>query len=237
MSVAPRTVAPATVGLPPHLRAALRLLLQALDYAEKCQRDPWDFAVEIAELRNTGLTTADLRLLFCQGYVEHVVERTKLGAKRRRFGKLDGLLFPDNSCFVLTDTGAGAARMLQAETILAVAEVPCYDGDLRELWLGRALIKRFRQPAPDQHTILSAFEELAWPPHLDDPLSPHHYGRDAKLRLRDAISRLNRHQQHPLLRFRGDGRGQGILWQLAAVRRASATSARQQRHSRATIDK
>jgi hypothetical protein len=200
--------------LPPQLRGALRLLLQALDHAEKCQRDPWDFAVEIAELRNTGLTIADLRMLFCREYVEHAVETTKLRAKRRLFGKLGGLLFPHNSCFVLTETGTRAARMLQAETIAAAAEVPSYDCELRELWLDGALVKRFRQPAPDQHTILSAFEETKWPLHLDDPLSPNHHGRDAKLRLRDAINRLNRHQQQPLLRFRGDGRGQGILWQV-----------------------
>src|SRR5262245_61781741 len=38
-------------------------------------------------------------------------------------------------------------------------------------------------------------------------------GRSSKLRLRDAIKRLNRHQQHKVIRFRGDGYGKGILWE------------------------
>ena len=94
----------------------------------------------------------------------------------------------------------------------AQARVPFYDQERRALWVGSRLVKRFKQPAPTQHTILSAFQELGWPARIDDPL-PRAAGQDPKLRLGEAIKRLNRHQQQRLIRFRADGTGTGILWE------------------------
>ena len=53
------------------LRAAFRILLQAWDYAEGCQRNAWDFAIEIHNLREHGLTNSDLRWLVCKGLAKH----------------------------------------------------------------------------------------------------------------------------------------------------------------------
>jgi hypothetical protein len=192
----------------PRLRCALGILLEAFDYAAESRRDPWDFAVEMGDLRAAGVRTAALRLLVCKGFVQHAVEKTKSGAKQRVFGKFGELRFPDNTCFILTEAGARVARLL-------LAEVPFYDHERRELRARGQLIKRFMHQAPDQHTILSSFQELGWPSHIDDPLSPKHTGQDAKLRLRDAINRLNRHQENKLVHFRGDGTGRGILWEFA----------------------
>ena len=60
---------------------------------------------------------------------------------------------------------------------------------------------------------MAAFQEEGWPAHLDDPLPPLHKGC-SKDRLRDAIRHLNANQKNRLIRFRGDGTGQGILWEL-----------------------
>jgi len=56
-----------------------------------------------------------------------------------------------------------------------------------------------------------AFEEARWARRIDDPLPP---GGDvaAKERLEFTIWRLNRHQENKLVRFFGDGSGEGICW-------------------------
>jgi len=64
--------------------------------------------------------------------------------------------------------------------------------------------------------ILTTFEEEKWPPKVDDPLPPH-AEIDAKQRLHDTIKSLNRGQKRKLIRFRGDGTGQGIRWELWQV--------------------
>jgi hypothetical protein len=93
-----------------------------------------------------------------------------------------------------------------------ISLLPGWNSVLRELHFGARLVKRFHEPADNQETILAAFEEEGWPLRIDDPLSPTP-AISAKRRLRDAIKNLNRHQIHRLIRFRGDGRGQGILWE------------------------
>ena len=205
----PRSANPAA----PHLRTALHLLLQAWDHARQSRRDVWNFAVEIADLRATGLARSDLRWLISMRYVQHAIEESPLGAERRVFGRVGTLVFRDRSCFVLTEEGARFARTLEAGASSDVAQAPFYDKDRRELRVGSRLVKAFRQPAPAQHTILSAFQELRWPARIDDPL-PREPDQEPKLRLREAIKRLNRHQQHRVIRFRADGEGKGILWEI-----------------------
>src|SRR5205807_30350 len=90
---------------------------------------------------------------------------------------------------------------------------PFYDRKRRKLWLGGRLVKRFKQRAPLQHGILSSFQKLGWPPQIADPLPAMHDRQQANLRLGDVIKRLNRYQENRLIRFRGDGTGQGILWE------------------------
>ncbi len=93
---------------------------------------------------------------------------------------------------------------------------PHWDAALRVLYVGSRVIKRYRVPSPTQEAILVAFEEEGWPQRIDDPLPPQP-GQDAKCRLHDAIKRLNRHHQHGLLRFFGDGTGEGVCWKPADV--------------------
>jgi hypothetical protein len=206
MRSSPDPLAGVSAAIRPGLRRALALLLEAFRSAAACQGDPWDFAVEIGELRFANVTKTILRLLVSKELAEHAIEKTQPHDKQRTFVKAEGVLLPEGSCFVLTEAGVRAARLL-------MKEIPFYDRERRQLWVRGRLIKSLKQHAPDQDTILSSFEELGWPPRIDDPLSPHHGGQDDKLRLRDAINRLNRHQRPHAIQFRGDGSGKGILWE------------------------
>src|SRR5262249_18025344 len=159
---------------PPGLGEALALLLKAHCYARELHRDTWDFAVEIAGLERTGLTHTDLRWLVCKGYVEHAAETTRNG--RRSFGAPGALTFCRRTCVVLTEAGAGVARAASrvcrsAGGDVAPGRTPFWDEARRELRFGACVVKRFRQPAPSQEAVLTAFAEEGWPPHIDDPLS------------------------------------------------------------------
>jgi hypothetical protein len=60
--------------------------------------------------------------------------------------------------------------------------------------------------------ILAAFQEEKWTARIDDPLPPVPE-QDSKRRLSDTITCLNRNQKHQLIRFHGDGTGEGIIWE------------------------
>jgi hypothetical protein len=90
---------------------------------------------------------------------------------------------------------------------------PCWNSLRRELCLGVKVVKRFRVPAHIQQLIICAFEEEGWPAHIDDPL-PRSRDIDPHARLHDAIQRLNGRQINHLLRFKGNGSGTGISWEL-----------------------
>ncbi len=216
-----------TVAVSRNMIAGLLQLLKAHAYARELERPGWDFAVEIGSLQATGLTSSDLRWLVCKGYVEHAVETTPAASETRSFQKACKLTFSAGSCFLLTDSGAEfvhtASRRVEADHAnngaspdgrgASYPPQPQWDPDRRVLRVGNKLVKQFRVPAQNQELILAALEELGWPPHIDDPLPPVH-DLDPKLRLRDAISRLNHNQKHPLIRFHGDGNGRGIQWEL-----------------------
>lgn len=86
--------------------------------------------------------------------------------------------------------------------------VPHWDAALRTLFVGDQVAKRFKQPAPNQIPILQAFEEEQWSSRIDDPLP----GAQRE-RLNDTISELNKNHETPsLIRFHGDGTGEGIIW-------------------------
>jgi hypothetical protein len=93
------------------------------------------------------------------------------------------------------------------------ALIPNWDPATRVLRVGKHIVKQYRVPASTQEAILAAFQEEGWPPHIDDPLPPVREGY-SKDRLRDAIRHLNSNQKNRLIRFRGDGTGEGVLWDL-----------------------
>lgn len=128
-------------------------------------------------------------------------------------GEVDEKTLPRTLCYAIERhrwPDVAANRPAAAGNDLPAA--PCLDPQLRELRLGRVLVKRLRQRSPNQERILSPFEEEGWPRRIDDPLPPDpRY--DPKERLHTTLKSLNRTQQHPLIRFHGDGTGQGIVWE------------------------
>jgi hypothetical protein len=204
------------------------LLLQAHDYALELGQDNWDMAVELEALRSARLTNSDLRWLLAKGYIDHAVEATGAEDSARHFRRSPLLRFSAPTCVILTRAGVSVARealssdqsnaavaqvsICQLPPVDELAERPKWDEQRRQLRVGRALVKEFKLPSPNQETVLMAFEEEGWPPRIDDPLPPVAQ-LDPRRRLHDTIKALNRKQKHCLIRFRGDGSGEGIRWE------------------------
>lgn len=216
--------------------AALEMLLESAAFAEDLGRDLWDFALEIETLRYGGIVHSDLRWLVCKGYLEKATEVLSSSQEVRCFERGGALVFTQASCFVITEAGklfvqqmsepiSGPAALEcsgsvnghawpQAMTAPAVANAlrPCWDRDRQELRLGSVVVKQFKVPARNQEMVLAVFHEEGWPVRIDDPLPPHP-PLEPKRRLHDTINSLNRNQKTPLLRFLGDGAGQGVRWE------------------------
>jgi hypothetical protein len=223
------------------LEAVLAVLREAYEYALDLRLDSWDFAVELSTLRPLGLTNSDCRWLIGKGLVECGFELTLAGDERRSFRRSANLKLTKRSCLILTTAGVVAAggqpsvealservssvvdspqrpghRPVSFPEIIAAAGIsdprPTWDRDRQQLRLGNVIIKQFKVPAANQEAVLAAFEEESWPVRIDDPLSPRP-DQDSKRRLHDTINSLNRNQKRPLIRFVGDGSGEGVRWE------------------------
>jgi hypothetical protein len=224
---------PSRVSVSFQIGQALSLLLQGCRYAEATGRSIWDYAVEIQDLKNLGLTSNDLRWMVCQDWVEHGGEVSLFGEVARGFEPECPLSFSPRSCFVLKDKGlvqaarlsAGdvSCRMSELESASKVAaglefstvnEVarPQWDFERHRLYVGGVLVKEFKLPCPNQGTVLMAFEEEKWPARIDDPLPPNG-DTDARTRLSSTIKSLNKYQRRRLIHFMGDGTGEGVMWE------------------------
>jgi hypothetical protein len=211
--------------VPARIRPALGVLFEARQYAEQTSGNYWEFAVELHELAAMGLTRNDFRWLVRKGLVEHKRDVTLEGDDGRTFRPTGDLSFPDGTCFVLTPAGASIATGI-GEDIQSNAScgendphsptlVPHWNADARELCMDGKIVKRFKWHAVNQEIILTAFEEEGWPVRIDDPLPPH-AEQDSKRRLSDTIKCLNRKQMNELIHFRGDGTGEGVIWERLA---------------------
>ncbi len=87
---------------------------------------------------------------------------------------------------------------------------PNWNPDRLELAVRGQVIRaiRSRNVAGNVVRVLDTFEELAWPDRIDDPLPG---GADEE-RLRDTVKSLNKDLSG--IRFRADGTGKGIIWDL-----------------------
>lgn len=195
-----------------YFEEAFTLLLQGSDYAAELGRDRWDFAVDHITLAAAGLSDNDLRWLLLQGVIQHGVERTSVDRRHREFDLQDSLVFGERSRFVLTDEGICQWKTRDAQQAEMQPHI-YWDSERHCLSCNGVIVKEFRLPSINQVCILSAFEEDGWPPRIDDPL-PRDPDVHPKRRLNDAIKGLNRNQKHKLMRFHGDGTGQGVLWEV-----------------------
>lgn len=212
---------------------SLSALLRAFEYAQSTRRPAWDFAVDVEQLRATGLSDCDMRWLVCKGFVQHALEKSRPAGMQRTIDEEPILRLSECSSFVLTQRGMLLTKRLLGRVaapptdlddgIVATAKklvvcgdrIPIWDRQRRELRMGRTVIKRYCVPAENQVKILSAFQEEAWPSHIDDPLPPA-AEIDPKRRLHSTIQCLNRNHLAPLVHFHGDGTGCGVRWELIA---------------------
>ena len=118
---------------------------------------------------------------------------------------------------------------------------PTWDRELRELRVGDLVVKRFRQLARNQVTVLASFQELGWPRRIDDPLTGNS-GIEPKRRLRDTVFSLNRsHVTAEVRAFEADGPETGIIWKWfgkpnrASFVASSSALRRQRNHGRCRL--
>jgi hypothetical protein len=223
-SATPTTVSSPKSSLSDHHIKALAIVRDANLRASERGLDSWQFAVELRCLEAVGLTPTDLRQLIVDGLVLHAEELASSG-QERVYRELGALELPPRVCFVLTDAGAALAATIGGDPdptpvlaehgdVAAQAQLkPVWDSQRRRLLYGGRVVKQFRVPAPNQVWILEALQELGWPPRIDDPL-PRNPEIDPRQRLLDTLRALNSNQLYPVLRFRGDGTGTGILWEV-----------------------
>jgi hypothetical protein len=226
--------------------AAFRFLAEAWDLAEESGRNCWDFAVEVQTLRELGLNDNELRWMVYQDLAEHAQEVTAVGDTCRVFRPERPLRFSEDTCFALTERGLKFVRELLGcegaslqppglPSTLSVNSdgrplVPKWYPDRQELRVGEVTVKQFKVPAENQEAVLAAFEEEGWPVHVYDPLPPQ-TDQDPKRRLHNTINSLNRHQKHPLIRFIGNGNGQGIRWEFLTPGQPIGTAAKRRRRA------
>jgi hypothetical protein len=222
----------------PRIREALQLLADAAACAQDVGADLWQFSVELSALRRAGLTTNECRWLVAKGLARHAREVTAPDADRRVFQNYSNLALSKRTCFVIAERGVVYANaLLRSQPRRRASDsrdsnavnrrrptgesnghsgtlTPTWDSDRQQLRVGRVIVKEFKVPAANQEAILAAFQEENWVPRIDDPLAPQ-LNQDSKRRLHDTINSLNRNQKHALLRFLGDGKGEGIRWEFA----------------------
>jgi hypothetical protein len=92
----------------------------------------------------------------------------------------------------------------------SMEDKPHWDAERGELWYGGEVVKKFKQPAPNARTILSAFQEQEWPPRIDDPLPQGRGSIVPRQRLADTLRGLKCNQAG--LIFEQDGTGEGVIW-------------------------
>lgn len=116
-----------------------------------------------------------------------------------------------------TIRGRNVPKRTRRSRVLSSDNKPSWNGETRTLTFRGLVVKRFRQPSRHQNLILDALEELGWPSRIDDPLTGDGH-TDPKERLHNATQNLNRRQQNALIRFHGDGTGEGITWEVVETR-------------------
>lgn len=207
----------------------LQALSDANEYSLDLSVSPWDFALWFAQLEAFDLNQNDLRWMIRKGWIAHrnsSHESLPESRLTREMGEASqfiisnqGLVairdFIERNPLLLADDPTNPVSQLNERTSSAdvvVSNKPSWDMERRQLTFRGKVVKRFRWPAPNQETILSVFSEEGWPLKIADPLSQEK-GLDPKRRLGDTIKCLNRNQFSRLIRFRGDGTGEGVLWE------------------------
>jgi len=202
----------------------LRELNEAMEYSIDLTTSPWEFALQFCNARELEVNQNDLRWMVFKGWIKHQSKNAEFLEQNSRPDVQQG------SRFIISNEGVAVFNSLIAcepENLISKNAVhsksrgnsgnrskPDWNAERKELSFYGKVVKRFRWPAPNQETVLSVFSEEDWPARIEDPL-PQGNGLDPKRRLGDTIKCLNRNQFESLIRFRGDGTGEGVLWDIA----------------------
>ena len=103
----------------------------------------------------------------------------------------------------------------QAETKLITAIFPSWDSEHRRLWLGKHLLKEFRQAASNQVAILTEFHKKGWTiRRIDNPLEPDpgESMKDRCRHLQETVKNLNRGLPKGTIRFYVGSGGNCVQW-------------------------
>ncbi len=220
------------VGRPATI-AALEHLASAKDTAIQCGQLPESFGVDISELQHCGLAGYELKILNDQNLVRKCHVQSINGSngvaavnpgQTLNWGYVITSFGERVLKYLLTfsqETGAASARPSRPTRLSDHAahknsnNVPHYNSKTRTLTINGKVARKFRWAASNQEKILMAFQEEGWPTRIDDPL-PSDSEICPKRRLHDTIKCLNHGQRCKgtwFVRFRGDGTGQGVLWE------------------------
>jgi hypothetical protein len=207
--------------LPGEAHAVLSALWKAFTCARDLRIDPWEFSLPLLHLVDLGVEKRDLRWLVLRGYVTF----RDRGGRFQPGTKVAGGSDPR---FSITEAGAlvaGPSIVNSPEIRSLGSHLPRWDHQRRQLSFDGCVVKQFRLPASNQEAVLSAFEAEGWPPSIDDPL-PFVPKLQPKERLHVTIRHLNANHQNQLIRFRGNGTGEAVLWEpiaASAINRPAAT--------------
>jgi hypothetical protein len=217
------------------MRAGLDLLLAAHESARHYGSHRLEFALEVEEIRNTGITDRLLRWLVCQGLAECSAPQSRRETSYDSHSPLD---LSAGCRLMLSELGARLARALctpqdsenrqyepatrRGAYALVQTPIPNWIEHDRELWVGRHLVKWFRQVAQDQERVLNRFQAMRWCPRIVAPLV-RQLQRDPHVHA--TIRNLNRAQYWPFVCFGGDGTGRGIFYRVVLTLPATGRDA------------
>ena len=198
-------------AVPPSDRvlSALRLLFDGFQYASDLGTPLFEFAVSLETMQRFAVAEIDIFWLTRKGFALAFCDGAPLSAERAAD-------FCPETRFIVSSEGIRYAKEVFELRLVASepeVRVPTWDSSHRKLKLGESVVKRFHVPAPNQELILQSFQEDGWPPQIEDPIPPLR-NVDQRRRLHDTILALNRCQTGKRIRFRGDGTGVGVYWEL-----------------------
>ena len=98
------------------LRAGLALLWRAYVCADDTGANIWDFALSSGRLYEAGMTSSDLRWMVAKGFAEHGQEMSGYDDPHRSFRRSNGYFFNEETCLILTPSGAALAEHVFRET-------------------------------------------------------------------------------------------------------------------------
>ena len=100
---------PTDHSIPQRARRSLELLRDAFEYARQSNCDLWEFAIELEQIKQPGISISDLRWLARMDLVQHAVEVTAYNDGQRRFEKSENLAFYRQNLLCHDRKGHGGA--------------------------------------------------------------------------------------------------------------------------------